>query len=595
MTDPSAAGLVSVDLESGSVTTTSLPREWLRQFVGGKGLAARVLCEVLRPGIDPLGPENVLVFAVGPLTGLLPGDNRYAAVTKSPQTGGFLDTYAGGTFPGRLAGALDDHLLLLVTGAAESPVRVVVEDGNATIEPAADWWGLDAVELDEQVAEGAVAGIGPAGEHRVTYATIASDGGDHHAGRGGAGAVMGSKRLKAVVARGEPPRLPAGLEALRERAESRLEDSHTGRWHRAGGTAESVDFADAVGGLATKGWQTGRFEGAEDVGVEAVRDRAAGREREADRVPGDFQLGDDEQLHRGGAGMTLGAGLGIDDPNAVARLEAACDRLGLDLVSGGNVLAWAIRAGQAGHVDTPLGFGDPAGAEDLLEAIATRATPLADGLAAGVEAAAEQYGGHGLIPSVKGLELPNYDPRAAPSMALAYATSDRGACHRRALPIEREPFEGEWAPAEAAAAVIEEQNRRAAQWCLIVDDFAVAAIEDRGAKWLAALNHPADGAALESLGERVWTLTRLFNVREGWRRADDTLPPVLTEGLVEGREADGIDETRFDAMLEAYYARRDWGPDGRPTRALVEQLGLAAVVDDDTLLADGRASTPGGS
>jgi aldehyde:ferredoxin oxidoreductase len=285
--------------------------------------------------------------------------------------------------------------------------------------------------------------------------------------------------------------------------------------------------------------------------------------------------------------MTLGAGLGIDDPNAVARLEAACDRLGLDLVSGGNVLAWAIRAGQAGHVDTPLGFGDPAGADALVSAAA-----IGDYT---VEAAAEQYGGHGLIPSVKGLELPNYDPRAAPSMALAYATSDRGACHRRALPIEREPFEGEWAPAEAAAAVIEEQNRRAAQWCLIVDDFAVAAIEDRGAKWLAALNHPADGAALESLGERVWTLTRLFNVREGWRRADDTLPPVLTEGLVEGREADGIDETRFDAMLEAYYAGRDWGPDGRPTQALVEQLGLAAVVDDDTLLADGRASTPGGS
>ncbi|MFB6360098.1 MAG: aldehyde ferredoxin oxidoreductase C-terminal domain-containing protein, partial [Halobacteriales archaeon] len=231
----------------------------------------------------------------------------------------------------------------------------------------------------------------------------------------------------------------------------------------------------------------------------------------------------------------------------------------------------------------------------LLEAIATRATPLADGLAAGVEAAAERFGGDGLIPSVKGLELPNYDPRAAPSMALAYATSDRGACHRRALPIEREPFEGEWTPAEAAGAVIEEQDRRAAQWCLIVDDFAGAAIENGGADWLAALEHPADTAALESLGERVWTLTRLFNVREGWRRADDTLPPVLTEGLVEGRDVDGIDEARFEAMLEAYYARRDWGPEGRPTRALVERLGLAPVVDDEALLADGRATTTGGT
>jgi len=593
MTNLSGAGLLRVDLDRGTVAAEELPGDYLRQFVGGKGLGARVLFDELRPGVDPLDPQNVLLFAVGPLTGFLPGDDRYAAVTKSPLTGGFLDTYAGGAFPGRLASALGDHLLLLVTGRAATPVRIVVEDGVAAIEPAQDWWGLDAVELDEQVADAAVAGIGPAGEQRVTFASIASDGGDHHAGRGGAGAVMGAKRLKAVIARGRPPSLPADLEALRETAETRFENSSTGRWHRAGGTAESVDFADAVGGLATRGWQSGRFDGVGAIGVEAVKERAAGREREADRVPGDFRMGPGDRRHRGGAGMTLGAGLGIEDADAVTRLATTCDRLGLDLVSGGNALAWAVRADEAGHVDSPLGFGDPDGAEAMLEAIATRSTPLADRLAEGVEAAAERYGGDELIPSIKGLELPNYDPRAAPSMALAYATSDRGACHRRARPIEREPFDGDWSPTEAGRAVIAEQNARAANWCLIADDFAGEAIENNGADWLAALDHPSGPAALESLGERVWTLTRLFNLREGWRRADDALPAMLTDSPTDGTRA--IDQSRFKAMLDAYYAQRDWGPAGRPVSALLARLGIADLAADETLLAEQPANQPGGA
>lgn len=586
------AGRLQVDLGEGTVTSEPLPTDWLARYVGGKGLAARALYDALAPGVDPLGPDNVLLFALGPLTGWLPGDARYAAVTKSPQTGGFLDTYGGGTFPRRLAGALGDHLLLGVTGRAEHPVRIVVEDGDASVEPAEDWWGLDAVELGERAGDAAVAGIGPAGEHEVSFATIASDGGDHHAGRGGAGAVMGAKRLKAVVARGEPPALPEALEPLRERAEQRFADSPTGRWHRAGGTAESVDFADAVGGLATRGWRAGRFDGAEEVGVAAVKARSGGRDRDGDAVPGDFRVGDRDRIHRGSAGMTLGAGLGIDDADAVARLEAACDRLGIDLVSGGNVLAWAVRAGEAGHLDAPLSFGDADGAAAALEAIATRSTPLADALADGVEAAAERYGGEGLVPSVKGLELPNYDPRAAPSMALAYATSDRGACHRRARPIEREPFEREWTPAEAAEAVIAEQHARAASWCLIADDFAGEALEDGGAAWLAAIDHPADSDALEALGERVWTLTRLFNVREGWRRADDALPATLTEPPVDDGAGHGVDRTRFEAMLDAYYARRGWGPDGRPTRTLLRRLELTALAADG-LVADEPAPPAG--
>ncbi len=584
-----SGGLLRVDLGAGSVSSEPLPEAWRRRFVGGKGLAARLLYDEVGPGVAPLSPGNALVFAVGPLTGLLPGEPRYAVVTKSPQTGGFLDSYGGGSFPGRLAGALGDHGLLLVTGAAERPSRVVVSDGEARVESAEEWWGLDAAATADRVDDGTAACVGPAGEHRVAYATVASDGGDHHAGRGGAGAVMGAKRLKAVVARGDPPAVPPSVERLREAAAARFEDSAAGRWQRAGGTAESVDFADAVGALATRGWRAGRFDGADEVGVEAIRERSVGRERDDEGVPGDFRVDSEAGpgVVRGAAGMTLGAGLGIDDAGAVATLSTTCDRLGLDLVSAGNVLAWVVRADEAGHLDAPLSFGDPAGARSLLEAIARRATPLADVLADGLDRAVERYGGDGLVPSVKGLELPNYDPRAAPSMALAYATSDRGGCHRRARPVEREPFDGEWTPDRAARAVVAEQDERAARWCLIADDFVGESLADVGAEWLTALGHPAGAADLADLGERVWTLTRLFNVREGWTRADDSLPAALAAPPADDADGDAVDPDRFDAMLDAYYARRGWGPDGRPTRELVDRLGLAGLVDDDALLAGG--------
>jgi aldehyde:ferredoxin oxidoreductase len=176
-------------------------------------------------------------------------------------------------------------------------------------------------------------------------------------------------------------------------------------------------------------------------------------------------------------------------------------------------------------------------------------------------------------------------------MALAYATSDRGACHRRARPIEREPFDVDWSPTEAARAVIAEQNARAANWCLIADDFAGEAIENNGADWLAAVDHPSGPAALESLGERVWTLTRLFNLREGWRRADDALPAMLTDSPTDGTRA--IDQSRFKAMLDAYYAQRDWGPAGRPVSALLARLGIADLAADETLLAEQPANQPG--
>ncbi|PSQ17066.1 aldehyde ferredoxin oxidoreductase [Halobacteriales archaeon QS_8_69_26] len=607
--------ILRVDLSDGTVESERVPERWLARYVGGKGLGARYLYEELDPGTDPLGPGNVLLFVLGPLSGYLPGEPRYAALTRSPLTGTFLDSYSGGTFPERLVGALGDHIGLLVTGRAAEPTVLTVADGSATLSPAGDVWGADAVETAEAV-DGAVACVGPAGENGVRYATIASDGGEHHAGRGGAGAVMGTKRLKAVVARGEPPSPSAELAALRAEYADRYRDDDVGRWRRAGGTAETLDFADEVGVLPTRGWQEGTFDGADDLGVEAAREAAAGRERQGE-FPGDFRVetDDGESVPRGATPMTLGAGLGIDEFDAVATLGETCDRLGVDVIGAGNAVAWAIRAAEEGILDRhdpgvdgttadDLAFGDPSVARELIRSIAVREPGLGDVLADGVAAAADALGGADLIPTVKSMAVPSYDPRGSLSMALAYATSDRGACHRRSLPVEREALNaGGWTDADRVRTVVRDQTVRSVLWSLVADDFAGAVLRpDLGAEWLAAVDHPApaDPEALFRTGERIWTLTRLFNVREGFDRSDDRLPATFTRPLSGGpTDGERIDPDRFDALLDRYYAARGWSHEGIPTAPLLDRLDLSAVVDEETPVAEDPATPagtdPGGS
>lgn len=577
-----------VDLDAGTVESERVPERWSRQFVGGKGLGARYLYDELPPGTDPLGSDNLLAFMLGPLSGALPGETRYAAVTKSPLTGAFLDSYSGGSFPDALAGAFDDHVGLLVTGVADEPVVIAVEDGEAELRDATELWGADTAATADAFPNASVACIGPAGENGVAYATIAADGGDHHAGRGGAGAVMGAKGVKAVVARGEPP---AELESLRETYTEAFNRDDTGRWQTASETLESVDFANEVGGLSTRGWQEGQFEHAEDIGIAAARDAAIEREHEDDAIPGGFRVEteDGETVPRGATPMTLGAGLGIEEFDAVTALGDVCDRHGMDVISAGNAVAWAIRASQEGLVDRDIEFGDPDGAQKLIEEISARDSPLGDALAAGVERAAATFGGEGLVPTVKQMELPAYDPRRTGSMALAYATSDRGACHRRARPVEREAVAAEsWSQERIAATVRREQNARSLLWSFIVDDFVGDVFrEDFGAEWLSAVGREYDTATLRQTGERIWNLIRLFNVREGFTREDDELPDALTVPLETGPAAGSVvDADSFEALLDAYYEARDWSEDGRPTLATLERLGLADIDDAERLAAD---------
>jgi aldehyde:ferredoxin oxidoreductase len=600
MPSPPRCDVIRIDLSAGTVARDRVPASWRRDYLGGKGLGARYLYDDLDPGTDPLGPDNRLCLLLGPLSGYLPGESRYAAITKSPLTGTFLDSYSGGSFADALAGALPDAFGLVIEGVADAPRTVTVADGEVRIEDAADLWGADAAETDAAL-EGSVACIGPAGENRVAYATVASDGGDHHAGRGGAGAVMGAKRLKAVAVRGDPPALPDELADLRDRYDAAYRDDDTGRWQAAGETVESVDFANEVGVLSTRGWQGGRFDDAGDIGIEAVRDAATGRENDGDPVPGGFRVDTDEgeSIPRGGALMSLGAGLGVDDIETVVRLASICDRLGMDAISAGNAVAWAMQADAPTGlgIDPDLSFGDADDAAALLSAIATRSTDLGDALADGVAHAGEGRDGvDGAVPTVKSMELPSYDPRGAAGMALAYATSDRGGCHRRARPVEREAFaRDEWTDADRVATVIGAQNVRSTLWSLVVDDFAGETMwGDLGADWLAAVGLDYDRESLATLGERVWTLVRLFNVREGFDRTDDSLPELFEDPLPDGPAAGRtVDREAFDAMLDAYYAARGWSADGVPTADTVDRLGLRAVVDDETPLGSAPAEADG--
>ncbi|MES3518402.1 MAG: aldehyde ferredoxin oxidoreductase C-terminal domain-containing protein [Natronomonas sp.] len=595
--------VLRVDLTERTVSRERVPESWLEDYIGGKGLGARYLYEDVPAGVDPLGPENLLGFMLGPLSGALPGESRYAAVTKSPLTGAFLDSYSGGRFPDRLAGALPRCLGVLVVGRSDEPVRVEIADGEGRVVPSSNW-GSDTVTTAEAFPDAAVACIGPAAESGVQYATIASDAGDHHAGRGGAGAVMGAKRLKSIVVRGDSPPVSEELAELKRRYETVYEEHDTGEWQAAGETIESIDFANELGVLATEGWTESNFEGASGIGIEAATEAAVERENPEDAVPGGFRVetDDGDSVPRGAAPMTLGAGLGIDEFDAVATLGELCDRLGMDVIDAGNAVAWAIRANEEGLVDCDLEFGDEAGACRLLEAIATGTaidgcrSSVPETLAGGVSAAAERFGGAELIPTVKSMAVPSYDPRGAAGMALAYATSDRGGCHRRSRPIEREAFaEDGWNTRRRVEAVVDGQNSRSVLWSLVVDDFAGETMwADLGSEWLAAVGRETTPEELAVAGERIWTLIRLFNVREGFDRDDDTLPEVFEQPISDGpAEGSAVDDATFETLLDAYYARRGWSDRGLPTRKTLSALGLDSVIDDDTPIGDDRIADEG--
>ena len=588
--------LLRVDLTEGTAETEEVPQEYRDRFVAGKGLGAALLLDELDAGTEPLSPENKLFFMFGPLTGFAPGTSRYAAITKSPLTGTYVDSYSGGHFPTMFRWALPSYLGVVFEGRADGPVYLDVSGEEVSVEDASDLWGLNTDETARQFdgKHTKTAAIGPAGENRVRFATISSDEGTHHAGRGGVGAVMGSKNLKAVVATADSPPKAPDITELRAKHTKRLGTSDEVSWARNGGTQLIPDWTQEVGALPSHNWTRGTIDDIDDLNIDAFEpghrttDSCYGCPVACGHVT-DFSGTDVEGAFEDASadwgpeyetvGM-MGANTDITDVTAVTELANRADTLGMDTITLGNVLSFTMECVEAGLLDYDIDWGDAEAAAELVEAVAHR-EGVGDVLADGTRMAAEELDddrAREAAVQVKGLELPAYEPRASFGMALAYATSDRGGCHQRAWPIGSDALGGERDPHDTdgmAEAVVAEQDEGALTFSMVTCDFTAYDYE-RVTEWLNALGYDLSLSDVETVGERAWNLTRLFNVREGLDRENDELPERFTEPLDAGGPADGnrITEAEFETMLDDYYDRRGWTADGRPTDETLARLDI---------------------
>jgi aldehyde:ferredoxin oxidoreductase len=594
--------ILKVNLTKRIVETEKLDQKIARKFIGGKGLGAKILYDSIKPGIDPFSPENLLIFASGPLTATLaPSSARSAVVTKSPLTGIFLDTQFGGFFGVEMKLAGFD--CVVIHGKATSPTYLWIHENSAELMNADDLWGKGSFETERKLKNRLgkrvkVASIGPAGERLVRYACITFDK-YRQAGRGGAGAVMGSKNLKAIVVHGKGKIKYADLEGFREAtkaANERIKGHYFTPLRRKYGTPLWVAPVNEAALLPTRNFTTGVFEGADNISGETMRSKIVTKNGACFNCPiacwkysrvdsGKYRI--DELVGPEYETIALmGSNCGVDSIENVAYANLLCDDLGLDTISTGNVIGFAMECFEKGLIkkeDTgglELRFGNADAEIKLVENIAYR-KGLGNTLAEGVKRVAKKVGksSESFAMHVKGLEFPGYDPRGAFGMALAYATSDRGACHQRVWTVNAE-IQGRLTPrysTEGRAKFVKNaQDERAMCFSLVLCDFMPLRI-----KHFTELLNTATGFNLTEdeylkTGERIWNLTRLFNIREGITRKDDTLPPrIMEEPLPDGvAKGQVITKRMLDEMLDEYYALRGWNENGVPTREKLKELDL---------------------
>jgi len=609
--------MLEVDLSTGDIKEVSTSRDDAERFIGGKGLGAKILYDTVDENVDPLSPENVLIFVTGPLTGTsMPTSGRFAIVTKSPLTGLFLDTQVGGYFGPEMKFAGYDAII--VRGRSEKPVYLSIFKEDIELKDAGHLWGKTTFETTHALrkelgdSKTRIAEIGPAGERLVKYAMINIDtyaqkerGGQ--AGRGGAGAVMGSKNLKAVAVKaavrgvGESFRY-ADEEGFRKAVKSAFKKINENEFiktkRRVYGTPVWVKPMSKLGILPTRNFQSGSFEHAEDISGERMRDTIVIKDKGCYACPilcGKHSLikeGKYKGVELEGPEYELLALLGsncyMGALDAVSKASFLVDELGLDGISTGNVLGFAMECYERGLLTREqldgldLGFGKDEPYVALIQKIAYR-DGIGDMFAEGVKRAAEKIrkGAEDFAMHVKGMEFPGYDPRGSFGMGLAYATSDRGACHQRAWTVraETEGALGERFSVEGRAGFVKEvQDERSAAFSLVVCDFAPLDVSDfvELLRTATGFNYTPESYLLA--GERIWNLTRLFNIREGVSRADDTLPKRVFEPM-KGGATDGVKLTKelFNKMLDEYYMLRGWSPEGVPTDETLKRLGLSSI------------------
>jgi aldehyde:ferredoxin oxidoreductase len=588
-----AGSILDINLTTGAIQTLPLDRDMARLFLGGRGLGARLLWDLVGPDVEPLSPDNVLIFATGPLTATgAQTSNRFSVTTKSPLTGTVLDANSGGWWGMQFKRT--GHDVLIVRGRASQPVMIEITPEGVRLADAAHLWGKRVFETTEALGQDNnrrnVLCIGPAGENLVRMAAIMNDG-TRSLARGGPGAVMGSKNLKAIVVVGD------ARNNAQDRDRFRFMLYETGKLIKASpltsqalpefGTAAVMNVVNDIGVLPTRNFQASQFEGAERISGEYMTEHLLVRNQACWACPiACTRVTRTEKAEGEGpeyeSTWAFGAQCGIDQLDVIAEANYLCNDLGLDTISVGSTIGCAMELAERGLIASDLRFGR----HDLLHGtigdIAYR-RGLGDGLAEGSARFAASHGAPELSMSVKGLELPAYDPRGMQGQGLLYATSNRGGCHMRgnmlgpevlALPrlVDRFGTQGK------AGIVAVHQNSAALIDSLVVCKFTnLAVAEEYFARTLSAVTGQTYSADdLMRVGERVWNMERLYNLREGFTRADDTLPPrLLTEPVPAGPSAGFT--VRLEPMLREYYEFRGWDVNGVPTPARLRELGLAEL------------------
>ena len=600
--------LLQVDLSKGEHRNIPLP-EWLQnEYVGGKGFGIRLLYDLLPAGSDPLAEDNLFMVLSGPLTGTRAPSMRGCIVTKSPLTGTFLDSYFGGYFSPELKYAGYDGLI--VTGKASEPVYLWIDDDRVELRPAASLWGLDALETNAGVKSDLqdetvkVLSIGQAGENLVRFALVSCEY-NRQAGRGGSGAVMGSKNLKAIAVRGsQTVRVndPEGFARAIAAAHTDLGQSEDIQALIDTGTSNAVGFANETGLLPTRNFADGTYQDADNIGDAGqskhlwinsaaclgcpIRCSKMGLVR-----TGKYR-GTITDIVEYESAALMGANLLISDVRSLAHLVKLCDRLGLDSMSTGGVVGFALEAAEKGLIANPpgieLAFGNVEAVEYLIRAIAHRDGELGRLLSQGVKRASEELNRSSgdFAQHVKGLESPAWGPRGAPGTGLAFMTADRGGCHQRGLPAVLEVTEGEWEGRKVKALelegkaemLIQMQNNLAGTDALVKCDFGGFGIQpETYARMLsAATGRSYQAESLDRLGEKIWNLTRLFNLREGIDPSQDRLPKRFVEEPLPSGPYKGhrISEEDMAYLRQDYYRLRGWDEQGRPARETLERLEI---------------------
>ena len=586
-----AGKILDINLSEGTIETVPLDMEMARLFLGGRGLGARLLWDLVGPEVKPLDPENALIFTTGPITASSSQtSNRFNVSTKSPLTNTLLHANSGGWWGMQFKRT--GHDALIVRGKAAKPVMISITPEGVSIDDAADIWGKTVFETTEALGQNRnkrnVLCIGPAGENLSRMAAIMNDK-ERALARGGAGAVMGSKNLKAIVVEGKERNRPADNDQFKfmlyETGKLIKASPLTSQALPEFGTAVVLNVVNEIGVLPTRNFQQSQFEGAHKISGEAITDEILVENQACWACPITCTRISKTKSGKEGEGpefestWAFGAQCGIDDLDTIAEANFLCNDLGIDTISMGNTIGCAMELAEKGFLDSDLRFGQ---ANKLLELISDTAyrRGLGDEMAEGSYRMAEKYGAPELSMTVKKLELPAYDPRGMQGQGLVYATSNRGACHETgnmlgpevlALPrlIDRFATQGK------AGIVSVHQDSAAVIDSLVYCKFAnMAVAEEFFARTLTAVtgeHFTADD--LMKVGERVWNLERLYNQREGFTQDDDTLPDRLLNEPVADGPSQGF-TAKLAPMLVEYYQFRGWDENGIPKDEKLAELGL---------------------